>query len=398
MNTTLGLVVAVVLVLLATGAMAQTPFAGANVGQRISPDDARMVGRGGWGMAVADTTHPGFKNIASLTYLRHVVLKYTGYGEVTDSDNGTDGRNTSGVYSPGLQFALPVMKNRLGVTAGFSMNGSTRWDSQDASAWAVGDTIIDGGTVVIREGTRFKVPLGVAWRPVGGLSVSGAVNLESGSILENFNEGFDSVGVDPTFKETKDLFKGTSFTLGVLWKPFDRLSMGASWTPAYDLGVDRTVTVAGVTTRFKDSWDMHMPEEYMAGFQFRFTNRWQIGADAQYMPFTEFSGNDDWAADMEDEQMLGFGLERMKANQRRAGLSNLPLRLGANYHRWGYRVGGEPIDEYTVSMGTGFAFGRGLGQLDISFSYGVIGDMDKNGVQSDVYRMGVSVTGLEAWW
>ena len=136
----------------------------------------------------------------------------------------------------------------------------------------------------------------------------------------------------------------------------------------------------------------------MAGFQLRFTNRWQIGADAQYMPFTEYSGNDDWGAEMTEEITLGFGLERLKANERRAGLSNLPLRLGANYHRWAYQLGGASIEEYTLSIGTGFAFSRDLGQLDISFSYGIIGDMATNGVRSEVYRMGISVTGLEAWW
>ncbi len=396
LNTSLGVIL--LMLLMTAGAAAQTPMAGANIGQRITPDDARMVARGGWGMAVADTTHPGFKNIASLTYLRHMVLKYTGYGELADSEGPEGVRQTSGVYSPGLQFALPVKKNRLGITAGFSMNGSTRWDSQDTTSWVVDGSVIEGGTVAIREGTRFKVPLGVAWRPFGRMSFAAAVNLESGSILENVNEAFDEVGVDPTFKETKDLFRGTSYTLGVLWKPFERLSMGASWTPAYDLGVDRTVQVVGVTSRHTESWDMHMPEEYMAGFQLRFAKRWQIGADAQYMPFSNFSGNDAWAADMEDEQTLGFGLERLKANERRAGMKNLPLRLGANYHRWGYRVGGEPIDEYTASIGTGFAFGQDLGQLDLSFSYGVIGDLEKNGVKSDVYRLGISITGLEAWW
>ncbi len=399
LTTFLGAVVVAISLLLATTAEAQTPMAGANIGQRVNPDDARMVARGGWGMAVADTTHPGFKNIASLTYLRHVVLKYTGYGELTNSDSDGAARKTSGVYSPGLQFALPIMKNKMGMTAGFSMTGSTRWDAEGSASWVVDGTEVEGGFVTIREGTRFKVPLGLAYRVAGGLSLSGAVNLESGSILENYSESFDADSeASLNLKESKDLFRGTSFTLGMLWKPSERLSLGASWTPAYDLGVDRTVKGFAVTARFADSWDMHMPEEIRAGFQYRFTNRWQLGADAQYMPFSKFSGNDDWSVDMEDEQTLGFGLERLKANERRAGMRNLPLRLGANYHRWGYRVGGEPIDEYTFSVGTGFAFGRNLGQMDVSFSYGIIGDVGKNGAQSDVYRLGVSVTGLEAWW
>jgi len=393
-----GLALVLAVVLGAGGVSAQTPMAGRNIGQRILPDDARMIGRGGWGMAVVDTTHPGFKNLASLAHVRHVVLKYTGYGEVADAKSPQGTRKTSGTYSPGIQFALPVIKDRLAVTAGFSMNGSTRWDSNVDSTWTVSDTVA-GGIALTREGTRFKVPLGLAWRVVGGLALAGAVNLESGSSLENYNTGFaDPVGFDPNLKETKDLYQGTSYTLGMLWQLTPRLGLGASWTPAYDLGVDRTIKAEGVTARYKESWDMRLPSEYQAGFQLRFTNRWQLGADVQYMPFTELRGNDAWAAEAEDEYTIGFGLEHLRAKKRHGGKNNLPLRLGANYHVWAYRIGGEPVAEYTFSIGTGFGFSRDLGQLDLSLSYGMIGDQEKNGVRSDVYRLGVSITGLEAWW
>jgi len=396
--TRVALAVCLGVLLGAAGTLAQTPMASRNIGQRISPDDARIVGRGGWGMAIADTTHPGFKNVASLTYLRHVVIKYTGYGEVADNESPQGTRRTSGAFSPGLQIAVPVIKNRLGLTAGFSMYRSTRWDAQRDTTYALADSIIPGGIALNREGTRFKVPVGIAWRPLGRLSLSGVVNLESGSILENVNEAFGVSGLDPNLQETKDLFKGTSYTLGALWRPFARLSFGASWTPGYDLDIDRQVKAEGVTTRYRESWQMHMPAEYQAGMQLRFTTRWQIGGDAQFMPFSEFRGDDAWAAEMEDEYTLNVGLERRKSTVRRGGMNNLPFRLGASAHRWAYGVGGNPIDEYTVSIGTGFAFARDLGQLDLSLSYGIIGDLEKNGMRTEVYRLGVSITGLESWW
>jgi len=179
-------------------AHAQSPMAGRNIGQRISPDDARMTGRGGWGMAIADTTHPGFKNTASLSYLRHVVLKYSGYGELADSETVNGTRRTSGVYSPGLQVAVPVIKSRVGLTFGFSMVGSTRWRSaQVDTSFEMDGSQIDGAVGVSREGTRFNVPLGLAWRVVGGLSISGGINLESGSIREEVVEEFEPFSLDP---------------------------------------------------------------------------------------------------------------------------------------------------------------------------------------------------------
>lgn len=381
---------------------AQTPMAANNIGQRILPDDARIVARGGWGMAIADPTLPGFKNLASLSYLRHIVVKYTGYGELGDAKSSLDSRRSSGVYSPGLQLALPVIKGRIGFTAGFSMYGSTRWDAQQDSSWALADSQISGTSVLARKGTRFKVPLGLAWRMGGSVSLAAAVNLERGSSLRDTRVVLRTPGFDNNFKETKDEFSGRSYTLGVLWQPVDRFSVGASWTPSHELNVGRQVKAVGVSSRFRTNWDVHLPDEYMAGFQLRLGQRWQFGADGQYMPFTEYRRLDTWtaamAADMADETTIGFGFERRRANERRGGLSNLPWRFGANRHRWGYRVGGQQVEEYTLSMGTGFGFAGDLGQLDVAFSYGVIGDLSRNGVQSRVYRLGVSITGLEAWW
>ena len=44
-------------------------------------------------------------------------------------------------------------------------------------------------------------------------------------------------------------------------------------------------------------------------------------------------------ADMEDEYTLAVGLERTPGHVRRGGWSNLPMRLGASFRRWAYRVG-----------------------------------------------------------
>ena len=76
------MLVAVALVAAAAGgARAQSPFALQSVGQRLADGDARMLGRGGWGLAEQDTLHPGFKNPASAAGVRQVGLALTGYGE-----------------------------------------------------------------------------------------------------------------------------------------------------------------------------------------------------------------------------------------------------------------------------------------------------------------------------
>jgi hypothetical protein len=400
------LLATLMLAALLTGqAGAQTPFALRNVGQRLATDDARMSGRGGWGMAVTDSLNPGFKNLASITSLRHLVLKFTGYGDNMESSDGTSERMNSRVIAPEIRVASPVMKGRLALTAGLVSYRSTQYHTYSDTAWgSVWDDEITGNNQYDRVGSRVRVPLGGALKILPGISLSGAVNLEGGSKKETVNNFFTSPGTpsgpdyQPNIKETNDEFHGTSQTWGILLDPFSWFQLGASWTPAHRIEVDRKVTHFGVTGRYESSFTMQMPDEYMAGFQLRPIGRFRLGADAQYMPFSEFTGPEDMMVEMEDEYTLSVGLERIAGRERHGGASNLPIRVGASVRQWAYTVGGEPIEERTISIGTGFSFRQHLGALDLAFSYSEIGELEKNGMESTVYRLTLSVTGLERWW
>jgi hypothetical protein len=386
-------------------AVAQTPFAMSNIGQRTTTDDARMAARGGWGMAVADSLNPGFKNLASLYSLRHLVLKFTGYGDNVESQDTRGERMNSRVLAPDVRVAGPVIKDRLALTAGFVVYRSSKYHTLIDTTWAEvwGDSIV-GNEQFNRIGNRFRVPLGGALKILPGLAVSGAVNLESGSLKGTVSNFFTnpSNATGPFYqtnvKETHDEYHGTSQTWGVLLNPFSWFQAGASWTPAHKLEADRKVTHFGVSQSALSSYTMEVPDEYMAGIQLRPFGRWRLGADGQFQGFSKFTGPEEWMADMEDEYTLSAGLDRSQGRNRRGGLSNLPLRLGASFKRWAYRVGGEVVDEKTVSIGTGFPFRQNLGELDLAVSYGRIGDLEKNGLESEVWRLTITVTGLERWW
>lgn len=389
----------------AVPATAQSPFAISNIGQKTVIEDARMIGRGGWGMAVTDSLNPGFKNLASIYTLRHLVLKFTGYGDKIDSKDTSGQRMNSRVLAPDVRVAAPVVKGRLSLTAGLQVNRSTQYhtylDTTWAEVWA--DSIV-GNDQFVRNGNRFQVPLGGALKILPGVAISGAVNIEGGSLKGTVNNFFtnpsNSQGpfYQTNVKETYDEFHGTSQTWGLLLDPFPWIQLGASWTPAHNIEANRKVTHFGVTERSESTYTMNMPDEYMAGIQLRPLRRWRIGGDGQFMEFSKFTGPEQWMVDMEDEYTLSVGLERMQGRERRGGLSNLPIRLGVSVRRWAYRVGGSPVDEKTASIGTGFPFRQNLGELDVALSYGIIGELEKNGLESEVWRLTISVTGLERWW
>ena len=120
-------------------ASAQTPFALTNLGQRIDPEDARMVGRGGWGMAVSDSLNPGFKNLAGLAALRHMAVKFTGYGDHVTSRDGNGERQTNRTISPDIRLGMPIIKSKLAFTAGFEVTRSNQFKTFVQDSWYAWD-------------------------------------------------------------------------------------------------------------------------------------------------------------------------------------------------------------------------------------------------------------------
>lgn len=385
--------------LLCDPAVAQTPFSLVNIGQKIDPDDGRMAGRGYWGMAVNDSLHPGFKNTASLTSLQHVALELTGYAETVRSKGDDHKRTSHRTFTPDLRVGLPLLKGRLAVTAGFRLERSMQYRASNEMIYPVhGDTTENSTDTFERWGSIFSAPVGVGLKVTEGLSVAGTYGLVNGSISETLSMEPDGVSYLPTVRYQEEEFSGHMMTWAALWTGLKGLQLGASYTPGYDLNADRIVVMKNVSGRHKDSYTVKMPDAWAAGFQLNVSERWRVGGDYQFQEFSKFVGRQDWNGQQEDEYSVGFGIERRQASERRGGWNNLPIRFGAKYRQWGYQVGGNPIVEKTITAGTGFPFREDLGQLDVALSYSRIGEMAKNDYESSIWRLTVSVTGLERWW
>ena len=146
------------------------------------------------------------------------------------------------------------------------------------------------------------------------------------------------------------------------------------------------------------------PVEISAGLSAPMGGRWELGVDVRRQDWrtlvapAEWMSEPGWQGELVEELEVGFGFERRQASQRKGGMSNLPLRLGANLHQWPYRVGGQEILERSVSAGTGFPLLGNAGHVDLSMTYGEVGAVADNGLRSRYLRLTVSVTGLETWW
>ena len=148
--TCLVLVVLVQLVVAGT-AQAQSVFSLTNLGQPIDSNDARMIGRGGWGMAVQDSLNPGFLNVASLTALRHVAVKFTAYGEKNKSSDENGSRTTHRTLIPDIRVGLPIIKGRLAFSTGIQLGRSFEYRTLTTTTWVTDSDTLTGERQFRRE-------------------------------------------------------------------------------------------------------------------------------------------------------------------------------------------------------------------------------------------------------
>jgi hypothetical protein len=383
---------------LASAASAQTPFSLFALGQNVDAGTARDTGRGGWGMAAADTLTPGTLNPAAAADLRYASLVFSGSGERVDSAGPDGGRLTRRVIVPDVRLAVPLKSGRLALHTGYNVKRSMEWESRQVITMDHFGETVTGFERYKRSGSLWQVPIGLSWRTGEALAVAASVNLVRGSITDQIDQLF----VDPldnyylpNTRTQKDELSGTSWTVAMLLDGPGPISLGASFTSAYDLKMARETSLGGVAARSYETFDAAMPEEYRAGVMFDLGRHWRIGADGQLARYGALTGRADWEPVLEDEWTFGAGIERELERTQFGRRYRAPVRAGFQWRRWAHAVGGSPVDERTVSVGTGLPFRNRLGVIDLSLSYSWIGDQAENGYRSNVWRLGVSLTGLE---
>lgn len=377
---------------LASMAQAQTPFSLRGLGQNVEDGTARDRGRG-WGLADRDTLSPGSINPAAVADLRFIQLLFNYTGERTLDDGPAHDRITWRTRLPNVRLALPLRSGRLAMHAGINVKRSVHYESFTVGEVERFGQVYSFEETYTRSGNLFEVPIGLAWRPLSDLALAASINLVRGPVEDRIVQTY---GGGPLANDYTDrlVFEGQSVTLAGLWTA-GPLSLGAVVTPGHDLVVDRTVSMAAVAGRAIMDDQVAMPACYRAGVAFELGRGWRLGADGSYAAVGDVGDGSVWGPGLRDERSLGVGLERRLLRSDRGRDYRVPLRLGFVTRRWGHEVGGAPVDERVLSVGTGVPFRNWLGTIDVSLSYAWIGNQADNGLQSQVLRLGVSISGLE---
>lgn len=388
----------ITVLLFAVAAIAQTPFTLEGLGQNVDIGTARDVGRGGWGLADRDTLVPSILNPAALADLHHNLIVFSGEGSRTSSNGGGELRRTWRASLPNVRLAVPLLDRRLAFAVGFKTLWSSYYQSHREITRTVFEDLgtpsdIDGREYYNRNGSIVEIPLGLSWRLHRDLSLAASVNLVRGSVEDLIVQIWEGP-LDNEFRQVIEA-KGHSVTVSALWDVFPRVRFGTSVTAGYDMAFDRTISLSGVNGHVEDDFSVRFPPQYKAGIQVELGSYWRVGADGVYAALGETGDQVIWSPSLRDEWTVAAGVERRLHRTGHGGGYVVPIRFGAAWHRWGHQVGGQPIDERRVSVGTGVPFKSWLGVIDVSLTHAWIGSESENGVSSRMWRLGLSISGLE---
>jgi long-subunit fatty acid transport protein len=319
---------------LALLALSLTPAAHAQLQINSSPSKvgsgARALGMGSAFIAVADDATASSWNPGGLTQLERpelsLVYSWKRFGE--DYESGIyRGMNTdNGVNLDDLNYAsfvYPLPQTIGGRNLVFSLNYQRQFDfdrelSFDLDYLSTLPGIIQGTRFIgdyVQEGSLSTFSPAAAIEITNELSVGLAVNFWDQSLISgnrwssrqegaalastNGRVGLGSFGYYRVSDEHEN-FKGTNFTLGVLWKPNARLSFGAVYNSEFTAETDymrafRT-TAGGVPIFLQETHidrEITFPASLGAGVAYRFPgDRLTLSFDVTRTEWDDFVIND----------------------------------------------------------------------------------------------------------
>jgi hypothetical protein len=366
------------------------------LGYRVESPDPRARGLGALGVALDDAQTALTLNPASLAALHNMTLSLMGGGVRRTSRDGTLEEQRNDTSFPHVRAALPVSRNVV-----LSLGAMTLRHYRSGFSLPVREVAgVAYHEEFEREGSLYEFPLGVAAAIGSRLHVGATLDLVLGTVDETWSTRSDSLLALRTRR--RDGFDGVGVTLGCIVRPVRPLRVGVSWSPRVHLNERsrRTIeeTGTGAVTTLRDSTvdaTVHLPATVRLGAAAELGASWLLTGDWQWRDWTGFDGRLYGADSVASESRVGGGVEY---HPRGAGIAGrLAYRLGVSRSTWPQRLGGDPVHETTVHLGTGFKLRGDTGRIDLALEYTRAGDVARNGYEENRWSFWLGLNGQETW-
>lgn len=285
-----------------------------------------------------------YASIDSLTFLFDMGIDLSA---VWQKEAQSDGTNVSDKnFGGGLDYVT------MQVPIGRYMGASAGLVPFSSVGYSFGNKIDNGIDSRQGNGTLSELYLGVAGRPMKGLTIGANISYLFGTLL---NETYATLttGQSSVFQkqfEVRDyrLLFGAQYSLPIA---ANRLTLGLTYSPGKTLlGHVRQIrydnekdAVPEVTYEHSLKNNYSLPETWGAGINFDINRRWMMELDYTFQPWSKAK-----YADFAGETSLQKYRDRTKIA---AGLQYTPNFRGGYFKRTCYRIGGYWSDDYLELQG-----------------------------------------------
>lgn len=356
--------------------------------------NARAMGMGGIGIALADAFTISRTNPAGLIAINTTRISLQYFGERNQYMDNAESAVSNYSNFDGFTFAIPY-GNKIKISGGLSP--FTRIDYNLSFANSLNDYTYtksvqgQGGLNVFQLGFCFgigsRIAVGVSTRYIFG------------KLTETWNILYD----DPDFAQTKDEFvsknRGFGFKTGILIRPFNALTLGATYTPEISLDYDTEIQYTFIEAE-ETSGSIRLPRSWGAGITYRAGNFALLGLEYGQKEWTSYELNGESAIGTKDTYWFSAGTEiQASQNPLDSYFKRIAFRFGFKQEPFFFM---DPemntLTEQTFTVGLGLPLYMNVAQIDVAFSYGKRGNIHTNGISEEIYRLSVSLTGGEKWF
>lgn len=270
------------------------------------------------------------------------------------------------------------ISRRLAFAASLASYAERTFDITASDTTILRGTPVGLSDRIVSDGGIADVRGALAWAVADRFSVGVSVHLLSGSTKLQVRRTFDDSSFRSFQQDGRSSFSGQGAAVGFLWNALPGLDLGGA------VRVDRNLEVTLDSVQVAQ---FDLPTTITGGvrltpipaLRLTVTGQWRSWSDAAAdVAAAGTTAFDTWE--------IGTGLELGGAA---TGASRIPLRLGFRYAQLPFAPSARQPRELDFSVGTGVAFARSRGLLDVAVERVL---RDGTGVRERVWQISVGMT------
>jgi len=383
-----GIMAVLLLTVVAVSPRAQSVYNLPFLGQRSQSGDIRSISLGGNVVAVADTLGIMQLNPAMQSYATRVTFAVGVYGGI-DINEDAHFSDREGVFKfSSFAFAFRAFSRRVTLGLGYRSKFDAAGGFTVPLTTSAGDEYVKAFT---REGGLQTFPITAAFN-LGRFKVGGFYALERGRITNKWDDDFPDDRLADSFSEQKHVFTGNGWGAGFDVSPLRRVVLSGTYEgeASYDDKVTEEFTNGNSNIEY--TVPMVIPARLSGSLRVGLGLSTRIYAGGAYSDFTKFKGLAFPQDRLTQEWSASVALERDNT------LGRSPFRVSGSLGQLPYTLpDGEPVQQFSVTVGTGWRLSGGRGKFDLALQFARTGAVATNTMENRSIRLYVAVAGSEVW-